>query len=291
MASGYASQTSRRCTLPTSSAGSPTPPNRTAAATPTPRSPTASTPSAQPSPPPSATASSATTPPTASPSPTANGSRRTTTTPPRPSAERQLLEIAPDDYKLLIETLASTGLRISEAIALQRRDLQLDELRPYLRVRRAIVRGRVEPPKSKHGRRKVPLSRPLAAKLTAHMNAVLDRTDTAWVFASQIGTPLDADNLRSRLIKPLMREIGAPWAAWHTLRHTYASLQIARGANIVQLSRALGHHAASFTLDTYIHLLDDDGGDALDLGDLIAVPGAVESLALHANTDRRSRGA
>jgi len=67
---------------------------------------------------------------------------------------RQLLEIAPDDYKLLIETLASTGLRISEAIALQRRDLQLDELRPYLRVRRAIVRGRVEPPKSKHGRRK-----------------------------------------------------------------------------------------------------------------------------------------
>lgn len=178
---------------------------------------------------------------------------------------RELLEIAPDDYKLLIETLASTGLRISEAIALQRRDIQLDELRPYLRVRRAIVRGRIEPPKSKHGRRKIPLSRPLAAKLTAHMDAVLDRTDTAWVFASQIGTPLDADNLRSRLIKPLMREIGAPWAAWHTLRHTYASLQLARGANVVQLSRALGHHAASFTLDTYIHLLEGEEASALDL--------------------------
>lgn len=116
---------------------------------------------------------------------------------------RQLLEIAPDDYKLLIETMASTGLRISGAIALQRRDLRLDdELHPHLRVRRAIVRGRVEPPKSKHGRRKVPLSRPLAAKLRAHIDEVLDRTDTAWVFASQIGTPLDADNLRSRLIKP-----------------------------------------------------------------------------------------
>jgi integrase len=97
------------------------------------------------------------------------------------------------------------------------------------------------------------------------MDAVLDRTDTAWVFASQIGTPLDADNLRSRLIKPLMREIGAPWAAWHTLRHTYASLQLARGANVVQLSRALGHHAASFTLDTYIHLLDGEETEAVDL--------------------------
>jgi len=97
------------------------------------------------------------------------------------------------------------------------------------------------------------------------MDAVLDRTDTAWVFASQIGTPLDADNLRSRLIKPLMRQIGAPWAAWHTLRHTYASLQLAGGANVVQLSRALGHHAASFTLDTYIHLTGNEHLDPLEV--------------------------
>jgi integrase len=162
--------------------------------------------------------------------------------------------------------IASTGLRISEAIGLQRRDLRFeDELRPHIRVRRAIVRSRVEPPKSKHGRRKIRISRELAAKLDAHMVDVLDLSDDAWVFASQIGGPLCADNLRARLIKPLMREIGAPWAAWHTLRHTYASLQLARSANIVQLSRALGHHSASFTLDTYIHLLDGEDVDALDL--------------------------
>lgn len=179
---------------------------------------------------------------------------------------RRLLEATPDHYKLLIETIAATGLRISEAIALQRRDLCLDdELRPHIRVRRAIVRSRVEPPKSKHGRRNVRIPRPLAGRLADHMDAVLDSSDTAWVFASEIGGPLDADNLRKRLIKPLMDEIGAPWAAWHTLRHTYASLQLAKGANIVQLSRALGHHSASFTLDTYIHLLDGDDLDALDL--------------------------
>ncbi|MEX1142871.1 MAG: tyrosine-type recombinase/integrase [Thermoleophilaceae bacterium] len=179
---------------------------------------------------------------------------------------RALVEATPDTYKLLIEVIASTGLRISEAIGLQRRDLRFeDELRPHIRVRRAIVRSRVEPPKSKHGRRKIRISRDLAGKLDAHMADVLDLSDDAWVFASQIGGPLCADNLRARLIKPLMREIGAPWAAWHTLRHTYASLQLARGANIVQLSRALGHHSASFTLDTYIHLLDGEDLDALDL--------------------------
>jgi integrase len=37
---------------------------------------------------------------------------------------RRLIEVAPHPYKLLIETVAATGLRISEAIALQRRDLQ-----------------------------------------------------------------------------------------------------------------------------------------------------------------------
>ena len=82
-----------------------------------------------------------------------------------------------------------------------------------------------------------------------------------------------------------MRQIGAPWAAWHTLRHTYASLQLACGANIVQLSRALGHHSASFTLDTYIHLIDGENADALDLadetaeqtdGDLVALAGSAQ---------------
>ena len=77
--------------------------------------------------------------------------------------------------------------------------------------------------------------------------------------------PLDPDNLRSRMLKPLMRQVGAPWGAWHSLRHTYASLQLARGINVVQLSRALGHHSASFTLDTYVHLLQGEEAPPLDL--------------------------
>ncbi len=55
-----------------------------------------------------------------------------------------------------------------------------------------------------------------------------------------------------------MAEIGAPWAAWHSLRHTYASIQLANGVNLLALSRSLGHHSASFTLDVYAHLLPGD---------------------------------
>jgi integrase len=38
-----------------------------------------------------------------------------------------------------------------------------------------------------------------------------------------------------------------------------------RGANAVQVQRWLGHHSPAFTLDTYVHLLNDDLGDPLSL--------------------------
>lgn len=42
-------------------------------------------------------------------------------------------------------------------------------------------------------------------------------------------------------------------------------MQIARGVNVVALSRVLGHHSAAFTLSTYAHLLPGDEAPALDL--------------------------
>jgi hypothetical protein len=62
-----------------------------------------------------------------------------------------------------------------------------------------------------------------------------------------------------------MEEIGAPWAAWHTLRHTYASVQLANGVSVVALSRALGHHSAAFTLSRYVHVLEGEEAPPLEL--------------------------
>jgi integrase len=40
------------------------------------------------------------------------------------------------------------------------------------------------------------------------------------------------------------------------LRHTFASLLIAGGANITFVSRQLGHSSSQITLSVYAHLLD-----------------------------------
>lgn len=142
-----------------------------------------------------------------------------------------LLAGAPERYKLLFELIAGAGLRVSEAIALQRRHLVLDD-EPLVRVRRAIVKRRVEPPKTKHGRRDVRISTTLAANLAVLLDS-RPQSPEALVFTTSNGTPLDPDNIRTRALKPLVRAIGAPWAGFHTLRHTYASLQLAHDVNIV----------------------------------------------------------
>src|SRR5207302_115510 len=83
-----------------------------------------------------------------------------------------------------------TGLRISEAIGLQRRHLALDGSKPHVKVRRAIVKRREEPPKSRHGKRNVPLSASLVSKLRQHL-ADASESPTALVFPSSTGTALD----------------------------------------------------------------------------------------------------
>ncbi len=168
-------------------------------------------------------------------------------------------------HRALFDVLAATGLRISEAIALQWRHLHLDGSEPSLRVRRAFVRGVMGPPKSKYGKRSIPLSHELVVALRAH------RKDSEWpgetdlVFPSLDGTPLDVSNLRRRTLAPAAQEADAAWIGFHTFRHTCASLLFADGRNAVQVQRWLGHHSAAFTLQTYVHLLDEDLGEALTL--------------------------
>lgn len=55
----------------------------------------------------------------------------------------------------------------------------------------------------------------------------------------------------------------------HGLRHSHASLLISLGANIVLISKRLGHAKVSTTLDTYSHFFpDDEKKTVMDLDDL-----------------------
>ncbi|MFL5862160.1 MAG: tyrosine-type recombinase/integrase [Solirubrobacteraceae bacterium] len=176
-----------------------------------------------------------------------------------------VVSLAHADHRLMFELLAATGVRRSELLALEVRHLALDGESPHVKVRQRVRRQRgaglvVGALKSRHARRDLPVDLPLARRLAAH---VAGRDERELVFRSTVGTILDPDNVAERVLAPACAAAGVEWAGFHTFRHTVASRLFAGGRNVVQVQRWLGHHSPSFTLDTYVHLLDGDLGEPL----------------------------
>ena len=171
---------------------------------------------------------------------------------------RSLLAELPDGSRLLFEFLAVTGLRIGEALGLQWQHLDLG--RGRVLVRRRWYRGTFAAPKSRYGRRDVPIRPEMAQRLWA-LRKEAGGGDDDLVFPSASGSPLNDSNLY-RVFRPAAARAGVPWATFHTLRHTCATALFRHGMNAKQVQGWLGHHAASFTLDTYVHLLPDDVAEA-----------------------------
>ena len=79
------------------------------------------------------------------------------------------------------------------------------------------------------------------------------------VFASRKGTPLDAQNIVNRSFKPLLKQTELPGIRWHDLRHTYATLLLARGTHPTYVQKSLGHASVQLTLDRYSHWMPSMG--------------------------------
>jgi integrase len=180
-----------------------------------------------------------------------------------PRGARALLEEIPQKWRLLFEMLAATGLRISEAIGLRWSDFVLDGRTPHLHVKRAIVKGAIVAPKSRHGARPIPLTPDLAAMLRAHRPR--GTADDAFVFPGREGAASDQGSRRRRVLVPAAERAGLTGVGFHTLRHTCASMLIESGLSPLRLQRWMGHHSPAFTLETYGHLIDGDLGPPLDL--------------------------
>jgi integrase len=191
---------------------------------------------------------------------------------------RSLLAEVPAEWRLFFEFLAHTGLRIGEAVALTWADVDFGKRRVH--VRRRLYRGRLDAPKSRYGRRAIPLSETLSRALWRLRGAA---SDEAPVFTTGAGKMVDASNLMSRVLKPAAVEAGLgewvhakrgqraeTWVGFHTFRHTCATILFRHGFNAKQVQMWLGHHSPAFTLATYVHLLPDDLPDATFLDALTA---------------------
>ena len=67
------------------------------------------------------------------------------------------------------------------------------------------------------------------------------------------GGPMNHFNWRQRVFRPALRRDGLRRVRVHDLRHSCASLWLAAGVDIAEVSRALGHASPLVTMGVYAH--------------------------------------
>jgi integrase len=110
----------------------------------------------------------------------------------------------------------------------------------------------VGPPKTRSGKRIVPLPRFVVDELIAHV-AGLGPGDL--VFQAPEGGPLRASLFRRRIFTPAVGAAGLGGLTPHGLRHTAVALWIAAGASPLEVATRAGHTSVVTVLNVYGHLL------------------------------------
>jgi integrase len=164
------------------------------------------------------------------------------------------------------------GLRQGEALGLMWDAIDLDA--GTITVRQALQRkpggGLVMvPPKSRAGRRVIPMPAQLTEALRAQkVSQSSERlaagpawTDVGMVFATPFGKPIDPRN-DYREWRQLLRDAGVPPARLHDARHTAATLLLTQGVPARVVMEILGHSQISLTLGTYTHVVPELARDA-----------------------------
>jgi len=146
-------------------------------------------------------------------------------------------------------TAVLTGMRQGELFGLQWEDI--DFARHQIHVRRSLWRGTLGTPKSRRSRRAIDMTQTLEQAL----QELSTTRRSEFVFCSERGTPLDADNFRHREFPAALRRAALRRIRFHDLRHTYTSLLIAHGAHPRYIQAQLGHASIQTTLDRYGHLM------------------------------------
>src|SRR5262249_3632600 len=191
---------------------------------------------------------------------------------------RTFLRAAADDRLHAAWRLSLYGLRRGEVLGLRWLDIDLKARTLTVNQARVLAdcKVRVEPPKSRNGKRTLPLDAALVAALTTLRKqqaaesaaagtayragpATLDwyTPGAEYVIAAELAIPLQpewyADESPRLLKRASLRKIRL-----HASRHTTLSLMEKAGVPISVISRWAGHYDAAFTMRTYVHASDDD---------------------------------
>ena len=200
----------------------------------------------------------------------------------RPFSEAELTRIlscpVASDCGAIFLLLARTGMRPGEALALKWSDLDFSNRK--ILVERAISAGQLGTTKT-DSIRTVDMSHELASSLTALYK--LREAETLrrgwgevpeWVFINREAKPLDDSRVRKQFART-MKQAGVSGHRLYDLRHTFATLLLAKGAPITYVAAQLGHAKPSTTLQWYARWLPQADVGFVDRLDAAVPTGSI----------------
>jgi integrase len=179
----------------------------------------------------------------------------------------RLLGAIDDPYRLLFDTAAETGCRLSEVLGLAWEDVSFDE-QTITFVHQLDRKGRRVPLKTKRSRRVLEVTPGLIARLREARVASISSAPHDLAFTTRARTAHDHRNIGGRVLKRAVKraELEAvrdrhgtlvqPAPTFHDLRHSHASALIAQGWDIEEVSARLGHASVATTQRIYVHAFD-----------------------------------
>ncbi|MBI2633691.1 MAG: tyrosine-type recombinase/integrase [Parcubacteria group bacterium] len=174
-----------------------------------------------------------------------------------PQLEKLLL--SPDTKKLVglrdravLETFFSTGLRVSELVALDRKDLEEPLKRPDVKDIELSVVGKGGHPRT------IYFSQRAVFWLRKYFEMRKDDDDALFVHFRARGDRNDETQRLSlrgveMIVKKYARMIGLPLVTPHVLRHTYATDLLSQGVDLRSIQEFLGHRNIA-TTQVYTHV-------------------------------------
>ena len=177
-------------------------------------------------------------------------------------------------FYTLSHTIAYTGLRIGEALALKWSDINFKDKMISVNHTLVTVDGKqvLQSPKTKASKRIISVDQ-YTLKLLKEWQLEQKKEffklgkpylhDENFIFTNSTGTvyvPTEIGKILRRLIKRNNLKPISP----HGLRHTHASLMFESGIQPKEISDRLGHNNIKTTLDLYTHINDNQRSNAVD---------------------------
>lgn len=173
-----------------------------------------------------------------------------------PDELASLIKNTPDNVSLFIRFLSLTGMRIGEAIALDRSDVWGDEI--HITKTFSTHTRTITPPKSFTSNREIHIQPELKECLKAiyeymeFQQKVRGYVPTPYLFTNLYGGRYSYDVMEDKI-----REYGEAilhrHITSHIMRHTHASMLAAAGYPLEAISRRLGHEGTDITKAIYLH--------------------------------------